>query len=185
MKFCSECAHPVSLKVPEGDNLPRSVCDHCGTIHYVNPRIIAGCLPVYQQQVLLCKRAIEPRAGYWTLPAGFMENGETLEAGAVRETLEESGVVVQAGPLLSTISVPHISQVHVFFLAEMRSADHAVSTSESTEVQLFAFDDIPWDAIAFPTVRKTLEYYLQDIEQGQPKNRVFDIDLSDRLTLRT
>jgi len=181
MKFCSECAHPVQYEIPEGDNRERAVCTSCGTIHYTNPRIVAGTLPVYDGQILLCKRAIEPRKGFWTLPAGFMENGESLEQGAARETLEEAGIHVTCGQLLSSISVPHISQVHVFFLSEMATSDHAEKTSESLEVKLFKFDDIPWDDIAFPTVKQTLEHYLNDLKAGQIQTRVFDIQFKDRL----
>ncbi|WP_396588880.1 NUDIX hydrolase [Bermanella sp. R86510] len=181
MKYCSECSHPVEYIIPQGDNRERATCTECGTIHYVNPRIIAGTLPVYENQVLLCKRAIEPRLGYWTLPAGFMELGETLEQGAVRETWEEAGIDVTAGQLLTSISVPHISQVHIFFLAHMSSPEHALRTSESLEVQLFQWSDVPWDEIAFPTVKKTLEHYQQDCKQGEPQTRIFDIEPKDRL----
>ncbi len=185
MKYCSECAHPVVYEVPAGDNRQRAVCSHCGTIHYVNPRIIAGTLPVFEDQILLCKRAIEPRKGYWTLPAGFMEQGETLEQGAARETLEEAGIDVQCGQMLSAISVPHISQVHIFFLANMPSAHHAQHTSESLEVKLFPTDQLPWDEIAFPTVKKTLEFYLEDVASQHFKTRVLDIKIEDRLKLKS
>lgn len=185
MKFCSECAHPVEYRIPKGDNRKRAICTQCGTIHYVNPRIIGGTLPVYDGHVLLCKRAIEPRKGYWTLPAGFMEQGETLEQGAARETLEEAGIQVECGQLLTSISVPHISQVHIFFLTEMRNAEHAAQTSESLEVKLFKLDDIPWDEIAFPTVKKTLAFYLNDLKQGDIQTRVLDIQLQDRLKLES
>ncbi|MEY8264384.1 MAG: NUDIX hydrolase [Bermanella sp.] len=181
MKFCSECAHPVHLETPQGDNRPRSVCNQCGTIHYVNPRIIAGCLPVFENKILLCKRAIEPRKGYWTLPAGFMEQGETLQEGAVRETLEEAGIEINAGQMLTSISVAHISQVHIFFLTQMDNAQHAHKTSESLEVKLFAMDDIPWPEIAFPTVKETLRHYLDDLAEGHIQTRVFDIHVSERL----
>jgi len=181
MKYCSECAQPVHYHTPEGDNRERAVCSQCGTIHYVNPRIIAGTLPIFEDQVLLCKRAIEPRKGYWTLPAGFMEQGETLEAGAIRETQEEAGIDIQCGQLLSSISVPHISQVHIFFLAVMHSPAHAHSTSESLAVKLFAIDDIPWDEIAFPTVKKTLRHYLDDRESGVIQTRVLNIEYQERL----
>jgi len=184
MKYCSEGAPPVNMEVPEGDNRQRAVCSHCGTIHYVNPRIIAGTLPVFNNQILLCKRAIEPRKGYWTLPAGFMEQGETLAQGAARETLEEAGIDIQCGPMLSAISVPHISQVHIFFLANMQSAEHAQHTSESLEVKLFSVDDIPWDEIAFPTVKKTLKFYLEDLPSQDFQTRVLDIQIDERLTLK-
>ena len=181
MKFCSECAHPVNYEVPEGDNRKRAVCSQCGTIHYENPRIIAGTLPIFENKILLCKRAIEPRKGLWTLPAGFMEQSESLEEGAVRETFEEAGIQVTCGQMLSSISVPFISQVHIFFLAEMTSPEHAQSTSESLDVKLFAIEDIPWDEIAFPTVKKTLKHFLKDRETGVLKNRVFDIHPSERI----
>lgn len=181
MKFCSECAHPVNYEIPEGDNRKRAVCSNCGTIHYVNPRIIAGTLPTFENKILLCKRAIEPRKGYWTLPAGFMEQEESLEEGAVRETFEEAGINITCGPMLSSISVPFISQVHIFFLAEMATSEHATSTSESLEVKLFDVKDLPWDEIAFPTVKKTLKHYLDDIEKGELNTRVFDIHPSERI----
>lgn len=175
MKYCDQCGHSVEYKIPEHDNRERAVCTRCGTIHYRNPRIIAGCLPVYGEQILLCRRNIEPRKGFWTLPAGFMEEGETLQQGAARETLEEAGVVVEAGALLSMISVPHISQVHIFFLAHMPDANHAQSTSESTEIRLFSAADIPWDEIAFPTVSRTLRDYLTDRAEQKLEHRVSDI----------
>lgn len=181
MKFCSECAHSVHYEIPEGDNRKRAVCNNCGTIHYENPRIIAGTLPVYEGKILLCKRAIEPRKGFWTLPAGFMEQGESLEEGAARETFEEAGITVTCGQMLSSISVPFISQVHIFFLANMPSAEHATHTTESLEVKLFDAHSIPWDEIAFPTVKKTLQHYLSDLETGEIKNRVFDIHPSERI----
>ena len=181
MKFCSQCAHPIEQKIPAGDNRLRAVCSHCETIHYENPRIIAGTLPVFEKQILLCKRAIEPRKGFWTLPAGFMEQGETLEQGAARETLEEAGIEIECGQLLTSISVPFISQVHIFFLANMANAQHAVSTSESLEVKLFDFNQIPWEEIAFPTVKETLQHFLTDLQQGQLQTRVFDIHPSQRI----
>jgi len=181
MKFCSECGHPTQQVIPEGDNRQRAVCTACHTIHYVNPRIIAGTLPMFENKMLLCKRAIEPRKGYWTLPAGFMEQGETLEVGAERETMEEAGIDITCGQLLASISVPHISQVHIFFLTHMADANHAQSTSESLEVKLFDIADIPWDEIAFPTVKQTMELYLEDREKQNIQTRVFDIQYNQRL----
>jgi ADP-ribose pyrophosphatase YjhB (NUDIX family) len=181
MKYCSECGHTVAKQIPEHDNRERFVCTRCGTIHYQNPRIIAGCLPVFAGQILLCRRNIEPRKGYWTLPAGFMEEGETLQQGAERETLEEAGIHVTAGSLLSMISVPHISQVHIFFLAQMHNPEHAQNTTESTEIKLFAPHDIPWDEIAFPTVSRTLRDYLADVNAGNLTYRVSDIQPRERL----
>ena len=165
MKFCSECAHPVALAIPEGDNRPRYVCPNCHTIHYQNPKLVIGSIPVWEQdgklQILLCKRAIEPRYGYWTLPAGFMENEETTEQAAVRETEEEAGADVELGKLFTLLNVAHVHQVHLFYLARLRNLDFAPG-EESLEVQLFTQDDIPWDELAFPTVRSTLELFFAD-----------------------
>src|SRR3712207_6724755 len=119
MKFCSACGHSVQLTVPPGDNRPRFCCASCGSIHYQNPRMVLGTIPVWGDKVLLCKRAIEPRYGYWTLPAGFMENGETIADGAARETAEEAGARIAMGDLFSVIDVPHVEQVHLFFRADM------------------------------------------------------------------
>jgi ADP-ribose pyrophosphatase YjhB (NUDIX family) len=165
MKFCSECAHPVTVAIPEGDNRPRHVCTHCGTIHYQNPKMVIGSLPVWERdgefKVLLCKRAIEPRYGYWTLPAGFMENEETTTEAAVRETEEEAGANVALGPLFTLLNVAHVHQVHLFYLAELLDLDFAPGI-ESLDVRLFAEDEIPWDDLAFPTIRTTLELFFAD-----------------------
>jgi ADP-ribose pyrophosphatase YjhB (NUDIX family) len=165
MKFCSECAHPVALAIPEGDNRPRYVCPHCHAIHYQNPKLVIGSIPVWEQdgklQLLLCKRAIEPRHGYWTLPAGFMENEETTEQAAVRETEEEAGADIELGKLFTLLNVAHVHQVHLFYLARLRSLDFAPG-EESLEVQLFTQQEIPWDDLAFPTVRTTLELFFAD-----------------------
>ncbi|SFC28103.1 NUDIX hydrolase [Massilia yuzhufengensis] len=165
MKFCSECAHPVALAIPEGDNRPRYVCPQCHTIHYQNPKLVIGSIPVWEHegkvQVLLCKRAIEPRHGYWTLPAGFMENEETTEQAAVRETEEEAGADVELGKLFTLLNVAHVHQVHLFYLARLRNL-HFAPGEESLEVELFTQDQIPWDDLAFPTVRTTLELFFAD-----------------------
>jgi ADP-ribose pyrophosphatase YjhB (NUDIX family) len=165
MKFCSECAHPVALSIPEGDNRPRYVCAQCDAIHYQNPKLVIGSLPVWEEdgefKVLLCKRAIEPRYGYWTLPAGFMENNETTAEAAIRETEEEAGANIELGPLYTLINVSHVHQVHLFYLARLRDLDFAPGI-ESLEVELFSERDIPWDDLAFPTIRKTLELFFAD-----------------------
>ena len=165
MKFCSECAHPVALAVPEGDNRPRFVCSNCHTIHYQNPKMVVGSLPVWERdgdfKILLCKRAIEPRHGYWTLPAGFMENAETTAEAAIRETEEEAGANIELGPLFSLLNVAHVHQVHLFYLARLLDLDFAPG-EESLEVQLFTERDIPWDELAFPTIRTTLELFFAD-----------------------
>jgi ADP-ribose pyrophosphatase YjhB (NUDIX family) len=166
MKFCCNCASPVTSRVPPGDNLPRWVCDQCGEIHYQNPRIVVGSIPEFEGKLLLCRRAIEPRYGYWTLPAGFMENGETIAQGAGRETLEEAGAEVELGAPFSMISVPYVNQVHVFYLARLR--DPAFAPGEETlETRLFAEAEIPWKDIAFRTVGLTLKRWLADRAAGR------------------
>ncbi len=186
MKFCPECAQPISLLVPQGDNRERFVCLNCDIVHYQNPRIVAGTLPIHNGQVLLCKRAIEPRKGYWTLPAGFMENGETTEQGALRETLEEANARVIKPQLYTMIAVPHISQVHIFFYAELADLDFSAG-EESLEVKLFLEKDIPWQELAFPTVSTTLRRYFSDRKEKNTSSalptHVFDITPEMRLKL--
>jgi len=165
MKYCSECATPVDLRIPEGDNLPRHICPACDTIFYSNPRIIAGCLPVWGEQVLLCRRNIEPRRGFWTLPAGFMENGETTEQAATRETWEEAEATVDVVSLFTHTSIVHVNQLQLFYLAKMRSS-HCATTSESSEVALFHENEIPWDEIAFTTVQQALKLFFEERRQG-------------------
>ncbi|RSZ57603.1 NUDIX hydrolase [Massilia atriviolacea] len=166
MKFCSECAHPVDLLIPEGDNRPRYVCKQCAAIHYQNPKLVVGSIPVWQPEgdqvrVLLCKRAIEPRHGFWTLPAGFMENDETTAEAAVRETEEEAGADIEIGNLFSLLNVAQVHQVHLFYLARLRSLDFTPGI-ESLDARMFAEHEIPWDDLAFPTIRTTLELFFAD-----------------------
>ena len=164
-RYCSQCGTPVSIRVPDGDSRERDLCDHCGAIHYQNPRMVVGTLPVWQDRILLCRRAIEPRYNTWTLPAGFMELGETLGEGAARETREEAGADIELGPLFSVLDVPHVDQVHVFFLATARSPTLDPGP-ESLEAKYFAIDDIPWDDLSFRTVSATLKLYLEDRQRG-------------------
>ncbi|MBV9317213.1 MAG: NUDIX hydrolase [Gammaproteobacteria bacterium] len=166
MKFCSQCGAPVRLSIPAGDNLARHVCDACGSIHYQNPRLVVGCVPDYEGRILLCRRAIEPRRGYWTVPAGFMENGETLQQAAARESREEALAEVAIGSLLSVVHVLHAEQVHVFFRATLQGASYAAGP-ESLEVALVAPEDIPWADIAFPSTDFTLRRYLEDRAAGR------------------
>lgn len=163
MKFCSQCGTPVSISVPEGDNRERHVCDNpdCATVHYQNPRIITGCLPIHDNKVLLCKRSIEPRYGYWTLPAGFMENGETTRQGAARESWEEARAKVIMEELYTIFDLPHINQVYFFYKASLADLDFQPG-EESLEVGLFAEDQIPWKKLAFPVVVDALKYYFED-----------------------
>ncbi|NRD83236.1 NUDIX domain-containing protein [Burkholderia pseudomallei] len=165
MKFCSVCGHEVIARIPPGDNRERFVCDQCGTIHYQNPRNVVGTIPVWGDQVLLCRRAIEPRYGYWTLPAGFMEMGETTAEAAARETLEEAGARVEVQNLFTLLNVPHVHQVHLFYLAHLVDPSFEAG-EESLEVRLFDEADIPWDEIAFPTVSQTLRFFFADREAG-------------------
>jgi ADP-ribose pyrophosphatase YjhB (NUDIX family) len=160
MKYCSSCGATVSRKIPDGDNRDRWVCDACQAIHYQNPLIVVGCVPERDGQILLCKRAIEPRRGYWTVPAGFMELGETLAQGAARETLEEACADVRIGHLFASVDVVQAGQVHLFFTADLLG-DFAAG-DESLEVALFDKADIPWDEIAFRSVSFALRTYLQD-----------------------
>ena len=161
MKFCSECGSPGSYRIPAGDNRERFVCDDCDTIHYVNPRIVTGCLPFHKDQVLLCKRAIEPRKGWWTLPAGFLENGESIADGARRETLEEANARVRELSLYTVFSLPHISQAYMFYRAQLADLDFSAG-EESLAVELVSLDDIPWDELAFPVITSTLKHYIAD-----------------------
>ena len=165
MKFCSECAAPVSLRIPVGDDRERYICSFCGTIFYTNPKVIVGCLPTVGEKILLCKRAIEPRYGKWTLPAGFMENGETSLAGAARETLEEANAKAINLKLYRVFDVPHISQVYLFYLCTIEN-DTFGAGPESLETALFPQEEIPWDNLAFPVVAQTLKEFLADRKGG-------------------
>ncbi|MCS6763886.1 MAG: NUDIX hydrolase [Candidatus Protistobacter heckmanni] len=185
MKFCSNCGHAVSRRIPPDDNRERDVCDNCGAIHYENPRNVVGTVPVLEDKVLLCKRAIEPRYGYWTLPAGFMELGETTTQGAARETLEESGAHVEVGELFTVLNVPHVHQVHLFYLAKMLAPDFAPS-EESLEVKLVAEAGIPWQELAFPTIHHTLKLFFQDRAEGRlgdGRPRVHQLDINRPMRL--
>jgi ADP-ribose pyrophosphatase YjhB (NUDIX family) len=162
MNFCSSCGSGrLEFRIPDGDHLPRFVCPDCGTIHYRNPKIVVGCLPEWGDRILLCRRAIEPRHGLWTLPAGFLENGETLSAGAVRETIEEANARVELGDLYTVINLPQIGQIYMMFRA--RLLDLAFGPGpESLEVRLFGEAEIPWESLAFRTIARTLRNFFLD-----------------------
>ena len=166
MNYCSHCGAPVGLRIPAGDTLPRHVCERCGTVHYQNPKMVIGAIPEWEDRILLCRRAIEPRAGLWTLPAGFMENAETAAEAAARETLEEACARVEIGEMFSFISVPHINQVHILYRARLLDLDFAPG-QESLEVQLFDEASIPWQDIAFRTIGLTLRHYYEDRQAGR------------------
>ncbi len=174
MNFCSNCGSRVVLKVPADDFLPRHVCDNCGIIHYQNPKIVVGSVPVYQGRILLCKRGIEPRLGYWAIPGGFMENDETLEAGAAREAMEEALIDVEIGSLLLVANVTHARQVHVFFRSRMRTPDFGV-THESLEVALVDEKDIPWNDLAFPSTEYALRRFVEDRAAGIDRHHVAEM----------
>nr|VFK56758.1 MAG: ADP-ribose pyrophosphatase YjhB, NUDIX family [Candidatus Kentron sp. TUN]VFK58534.1 MAG: ADP-ribose pyrophosphatase YjhB, NUDIX family [Candidatus Kentron sp. TUN]VFK67384.1 MAG: ADP-ribose pyrophosphatase YjhB, NUDIX family [Candidatus Kentron sp. TUN] len=165
MKYCSNCGAPVSMRVPIHDNRLRYLCDACDTVHYVNPKIVAGCIPEFDDRILLCRRAIKPRYGCWTLPAGFMEMGETTVEAAVRETWEEAQAAVEVDSLFALFSIPHISQVYIMFRARLLRDEYSPGT-ESLEVALFREKEIPWSELAFPVISRTLEYYFSDKRNG-------------------
>jgi ADP-ribose pyrophosphatase YjhB (NUDIX family) len=165
MNFCSHCGAKVVFRVPPGDSFPRHLCDQCGTIHYRNPLLVLGAIPEHEDKILLCRRAIEPRLGLWTLPAGFMELGETTAQGAIRETLEEANARIELGELFTMLSVPHVNQVHLFYRARLLDLDFSPG-AESLEVEIFRERDIPWDELAFRTVITTLRYFFADRSSG-------------------
>ena len=175
MNFCCHCGQPVALTVPAGDHLPRHVCTGCGAVHYQNPKIVAGCVPECQGRILLCRRAIEPRRGYWTIPAGFMENGETTQGAARRESIEEALADVEIGSLLAVVHVLHADQVHVMFRARLPKPEFGAG-AESLEVALVGEADIPWHDIAFRSVDFALRRYLDDRRNGAEGHHFTTLD---------
>ncbi len=162
----------------------RFVCNNCGAIHYQNPKMVIGSIPVWERdgelRILLCKRAIEPQYGYWTLPAVFMENDETTGDAACRETLEEAGARIELHELFSLLNVPHVHQVHLFYRATLRDLDYAAG-AESLEVGLFSETEIPWDEIAFPAVDITLRAFFADIKRVRQEGSQFRLHTQDVL----
>jgi ADP-ribose pyrophosphatase YjhB (NUDIX family) len=173
IKHCRACGSPVRYAVPPDDNRERATCTVCGTIHYENPINVVGTVPVWGEQVLLCRRNIEPRYGFWTLPAGFMELGETTAEGALRETVEEAGARVELKGLFTVLNVVRVAQVHLYYRADLLDT-HFAPGPETIEAQLFRESEIPWDQLAFRTVRRTLECYFADRRRGQ-----FDVHNAD------
>lgn len=165
MKYCGNCGAPVELRIPAGDDRQRYICAACGSIHYQNPKLVVGCLAELGDRILLCRRAIEPRLGFWTLPAGFMENGETVEEAAVRETAEEARARVEILSLFSVVSLPHIDQVYMLFRGRLQDDDFAPG-HETLEACLFREEDIPWDELAFSSIAQTLDRYFKDRGKG-------------------
>ena len=174
MKFCSQCGAPVELRLLPNDNRMRYVCTACGEVHYQNPKLIVGAIPEWQDKILLCRRAIEPRHGLWTLPAGFMENGETTVEAAARETLEEANAQVGIGELYSLYNLPYINQVHLLFRARLLNLDFSPGV-ESLEVRLFSEQEIPWDKLAFRAVHYTLQHYFADRKTGVFRFHIGDL----------
>jgi len=170
MNYCNACGSKVELRIPDDDNRPRHVCMDCNLIHYENPKIVAGAIPVYGDQVLLCRRAIEPCYGLWTVPAGFMENNETVAEAAQRETQEEANARLTNMELYTVISLPHIDQVYMLFRGEMLECKFSPGI-ESLETRMFTENDIPWDELAFPTVTQSLKHFFQDRKKGHFETR--------------
>ncbi len=167
IKYCCHCGAPTTLRIPAGDTFERHVCDTCDHIQYQNPKVVCGCIPAWGNRILLCRRAIEPRKGFWTLPAGFMENGETIQQGAARETIEEACAKITGQTLYRIYNLPKIDQVYIMFRGQLTEEDGFAAGTESLEVQLFETDEIPWDKIAFQVIQITLEDYLADQKSGQ------------------
>jgi ADP-ribose pyrophosphatase YjhB (NUDIX family) len=174
MNFCSNCGNAVFLQVPDGDHQPRHVCGSCKMVHYLNPKVVVGSVPEFEGRILICRRGIEPRRGYWTIPAGFMENDETLQAGAAREAHEEAVIDVAIGSLLLLANVVHARQVHVFFRSRMRTPNFA-PTPESLEVKLVKEQDIPWGELAFPSTAAALRHFVADRVAGVEPHHVEDM----------
>lgn len=161
INFCTQCGASVSSLIPPGDNLPRAVCTACSHIHYENPRMIVGCIAEFENKILLCRRAIDPQYGFWTLPAGFMENGETTAQGAAREAKEEACAEIELDAPFALISIAHINQVHLFYRGHMTESKFGAG-DESLAVDLFKIEEIPWDELAFTSVRYCLEKFIED-----------------------
>lgn len=165
MKYCSHCGSPLARRIPPGDTHERFVCPSCEAIHYTNPKMVVGCIPEWQGKILLCKRAIEPRRGLWTLPAGFLEDNETTIEGAVRETLEEAGARVEVSTLYTLFNLPHVNQVYAIYRARLLDLDFGPGP-ESLEVRLCDEAEVPWDDMAFEVIAQTLRLYWEDHRRG-------------------
>lgn len=165
IKFCTQCAAPVIYDIPADDNRLRAICSECAYIHYENPRLVVGCIAEWEGRILLCRRDIEPRHGFWTLPAGFMENGETTAEAAMREALEESCADIAIDAPFAMVCISHISQIHLFYRGQLRDGRFAAG-EETQEARLFSAAEIPWDDLAFRSVSFALERYLQDRQNG-------------------
>lgn len=167
MNFCSNCGSAaIGLRIPAGDNRERYVCPDCQTIHYQNPNIVTGCLPVWEDKVLLCRRAIEPQLGLWNVPSGFLENGESVSAGALREVWEEAEAKVAIDYLISLYNIERINQIYLHFVGELIDGEFGVG-EESLECALFTEKAIPWEEMAFTSSIFTLRRYFENQRAGQ------------------
>jgi 8-oxo-dGTP pyrophosphatase MutT (NUDIX family) len=175
MKFCSNCGSPLTFATPPGDDRGRFLCTACGAIHYQNPRVVAGCIPEYQGRILLCRRAIDPCYGKWTLPAGYLENGETVSACAERETREETGARVSDLTPYLLYNICHINQIYLMFRGRVENVGGGPG-KESLEVKLCAEAEIPWDRIAFRVISETLSTYFRDRRAGSFPFSIADIE---------
>ena len=178
MNYCSNCGNAVVLSNILGDNRQRHYCSACDTVHYQNPKMVVGCLPIFEDKILLCKRAIEPRMGYWNLPAGYLENGETSEAGAMREVWEEALAKVDILGLHSVYSIKHINQIYIFYLAQLNPKSFGIG-EESLEVRLFEEADIPWREIAFTSTVHALKCFFDDRKKGIRQAHRGEFKMSD------
>jgi len=173
LNYCSNCgSEKINWEVPKGDTHYRFVCDNCELIHYQNPKVVVGCIPLWQDKILLCRRAIEPRKGYWNLPGGYLENGESLIEGAARETLEETKAKVEVGRLISIFTIPTINQVMMHFVAQLKS-DNFMPTQESSELRLYTVQELPWEKLAFNSNNFALNAYLEYRENSSARVKMF------------
>ena len=175
MKYCSDCGATLSYRIPKEDDRPRYVCDKCGVIHYINPNMVVGAIPTWKDSILFCRRAIEPRYGKWTLPAGFLENGETLVEGAKRETYEEAGAKIIGLKPYGLYNLTFVNQVYIMFRARLAEPVYQAG-NESLEVRLFKAHEVPWNEIAFPVISKTLQDYFNDLDKGLFSLHMGDIE---------
>lgn len=174
IKFCTACGSPTEKKIPPDDDYIRSVCTNCGLVHYSNPKMVVGCIPELDGQILLCKRDIEPQKGRWTLPAGYLENQESVQEGAVRETMEETRAQVKIIEPYRLFNIVFVDQIYFMFRAELINENFG-PTKESIDVRLFHEKDIPWNNIAFKVIKQTLEHYFQDRKKGRFLFKIFDL----------
>ena len=179
MNYCSNCGDKVKFCAPAGDDRLRYLCESCGTIHYENPKMVVGCIPGKDRKILLCRRAIEPQSGKWTLPAGYLENGETVAQGAQRETIEEAGANIQILGPYALFNIRYVNQIYLMFRARLIDENFKAG-SESTEVRLFLEEDIPWDRIAFTVIEKSLRLYFKDRPTGSYPFYIGDIQLKKK-----